>query len=178
MKDTNSILVANDVKALIADCHAEIEHLKQSIERWGAIGTSEHLSQLQSRLKRQYLALESLESKPFAYVHPNMLNDLVDKARACGRVWINENDEVSGEARIPVYTKIPAQMQCSDEFQEDNPWIKWEGGECPVDGAARVELQWNNGDFSRGRASNFGWQNRINQGYHSITAYREVSFDS
>lgn len=177
MKDNNTILVSSDVQSLIADCYTEIEHLKRSIERWDAIGTSEHLSQLQSKLKRQYLALESLQAKPFAYVHPNMLSDLVDKARDCGRVWINENDEVSGEARIPVYTKLSAQVLCSEELPEDNPWIKWEGGECPVDGATRVELKWNNGNISRGRASNFGWENRINQGYHSVVEYREVDFD-
>ena len=128
MTDNNSILVNSDVQALIADCHNEIEHLKLSIERWNAIGTSEHISQLQSRLKRQYLALESLEAKYVAFNN------------------------------------------------EDNPLIKWDGGECPVDSAAHVEVKWNNGSLSRGRASNFGWENRINQGYHSIVAYREVDF--
>lgn len=129
MKDNNSILVASDIQALIADCHTEIEHLKRSIERWDAIGTSEHLSQLQSKLKRQYLALESLEAKYLAFNN------------------------------------------------EDNPWIKWDGGECPVDSATRIEVKWNNGSLSRGRASNFGWENRINQGYHSIVAYRNADFD-
>lgn len=129
MKDDKSILVASDLQALIADCHADIEDLKHSIDRCDAIGTSQYLYELQSKLKRQYLALESLEAKYLA---------------------INN---------------------------EDNPWIKWGGGECPVDSATRVELQWNNGEVCRGRASNFGWENRTNQGYHSIVAYREVDFN-
>lgn len=122
MKDDKSILVASDLQALIADCHADIKDLERSINRCDAIGTSQYLYELQSKLKRQYLALESLEAKCLAI----------------------------------------------------NPWIKWGGGECPVDSTTRVELQWNNGEVCRGRASNFGWENRIAQGYHSIIAYREV----
>lgn len=170
----DNIVIDTEVQALINDCHTEIEDLKRSIERCDAIGTSEYLSQLQSKLKRQYLALESLNAKPFAYVHPNMLIDLVDKDRSCGRVWINKNDELSGEVRLPVYTTPPAKILSSEELTEENTWIKWAGGECPVNSATQVELQWNNGDVCRGRASNFGWENRIAQGYHSIVAYREV----
>ncbi|MGP2449075.1 hypothetical protein ACTUSR_08205 [Pantoea stewartii subsp. indologenes] len=53
-----------DVQALIADCQAEIEDLKRSIDRCDAIGTTEYLYQLQSKLKRQYAALDSLTAKP------------------------------------------------------------------------------------------------------------------
>lgn len=129
MKDDKSFLVASDLQALIADCNADIKDLKRSIDRCDAIGTSEYLYELQSKLKRQYLALESLEAKYLA------LN------------------------------------------KEENPWIKWDGGECPIDSAAHVEVKWNNGKLSRGRASNLGWENRIDQGYHSIIAYREVDFN-
>lgn len=56
-------------------------------------------------------------------------------------------------------------------------WIEWKGGDCPVADYEHVELRWSNNGVSRGRASNFGWENRIGQGYHSIIAYRVIESD-
>lgn len=52
--------------------------------------------------------LAVLDAKPFAYIHPQMLSDLNDGARVCGRVWSNDIDELSHEKRLPIYTDTPA----------------------------------------------------------------------
>jgi len=59
----------------------------------------------------------------------------------------------------------------------DDAWIEWNGGDCPVADYEHVELRWSNNVISRGRASNFGWENRIGQGHHSIIAYRVIEND-
>lgn len=69
---------------------------------------------------------------------------------------------------------------CVNPKIENDGWIDWKGGnsaEIPVDEAARVELRWSNGSTSRGRASNFGWANRVAQGFNSIIAYRVIEND-
>lgn len=63
MKTNSPNPVDGDVQALIADCQADIEDLKRSIDRCDAIGTSDYLYQLQSKLKRQYAALASLTAE-------------------------------------------------------------------------------------------------------------------
>ncbi|MEI2684256.1 hypothetical protein [Erwinia aphidicola] len=52
--------------------------------------------------------LSVLNAKPIAYIHPQMLSDLNDGARVCGRVWSNDIDELSHEKRLPLYTDTPA----------------------------------------------------------------------
>lgn len=64
MTTNHSNPVDGDVQALIADCQAEIEDLKRSIDRCDAIGTSDYLHYLQSKLKRQYVALAALTAEP------------------------------------------------------------------------------------------------------------------
>lgn len=62
-------------------------------------------------------------------------------------------------------------------MSKNDGWIEWEGGEIPVSESARVELRWSRGNTSKGRASNFGWANRISQGFDSIIAYRVIEND-
>lgn len=38
-----------------------------------------------------------------------------------------------------------------------NDWIKWEGGECPVHGAYRVEYTMRNGEIENDRADLLSW---------------------
>lgn len=52
------------------------------------------------------IALASLTAVPFAWIHPNMLDDM-DGGRISGRVWNSPVDEMSGEERLPVYTAPP-----------------------------------------------------------------------
>ncbi len=70
--------VDGDVQALIADCQTEIEDLKRSIDRCDAIGTSDYLHHLQSKLKRQYAALASLTADTVAVLD-------IQKSRAEGK---------------------------------------------------------------------------------------------
>lgn len=92
--------VDGDVQALIADCQAEIEDLKRSIDRCDAIGTSDYLYQLQSKLKRQYAALAALTAEPCAFLYGASF----------------ERGEVEGEIEdspgtdMPVFTTQPAQL--------------------------------------------------------------------
>ncbi|AXF75523.1 hypothetical protein LU604_14790 [Erwinia tracheiphila] len=63
------------------------------------------------------IALASLQAESFAFIHPQMLEDLKYKTRSCGRCWTGSHDELSGEARIPVYTTAPAMP---DGFDPDS----------------------------------------------------------
>lgn len=68
------------------------------------------------------IALASLTAVPFAWIHPNMLDDM-DGGRISGRVWNSPVDEMSGEERLPVYTappvpviKLPEKLPCDVRF--------------------------------------------------------------
>lgn len=63
-------------QALIADCEADIEDLERDIQRCDAIGTSDYLYHLQSKLQRQQIALASLETEPVAYISDAKLKTL------------------------------------------------------------------------------------------------------
>lgn len=94
--------VDGDVQALIADCQTEIEDLKRSIDRCDAIGTSDYLHHLQSKLKRQYAALAALTAEPVADVikwsHPK-------EERRCS-VQLRKFDLMPCQ----LYTTPPAQL--------------------------------------------------------------------
>lgn len=97
--------VDGDVQALIADCQADIEDLKRSIDRCDAIGTSDYLYQLQSKLKRQYAALASLTAEPALWSY--WFNDKTHYQEAkFGRPQIKNGKYV----RETYYTTPPAQL--------------------------------------------------------------------
>lgn len=52
--------VDGDVQALIADCQAEIAELEKRLTTWG----EEWIPYLQSKLKRQQVALAALTAEP------------------------------------------------------------------------------------------------------------------
>jgi len=57
-----------------------------------------------------------------------------------------------------------------------NDWIKWEGGECPVDGETIVEIQFRQGTKTieiTCKAADCEWQSDP-EWYHDIIAYRVV----
>ena len=75
--------------------------LKERIEHFG------HKSDFESKtLQLVEIALASLNSEPFAWIHPYML-DSMDGGRDWGRIWNSPVDEVSEEKRLPVYTAPP-----------------------------------------------------------------------
>lgn len=103
MKSNSPNPVYGDVQALIADCQAEIEDLKRSINRCDAIGTSDYLYQLQSKLKRQYAALASLTAEPIGFIH-NYVNP--GDTETTSAIFKEENRHY---ARA-VYLNPPAQL--------------------------------------------------------------------
>lgn len=56
--------------------------------------------------------------------------------------------------------------------QDDDGWIKWKGGECPVSGDVEVEYRLRNGDEGRIFASDLEWE--ILGDSLDIVAYRVV----
>lgn len=52
--------------------------------------------------------LASREAQPVAYIGAQMLEDLTDGARGCGRVWTSSKDVLSGDDRLALYTAPPA----------------------------------------------------------------------
>jgi len=54
----------------------------------------------------------------------------------------------------------------------DDGWIKWNGGECPVDAETLVKIEWRNGNTALGRAYHFLWMH--DDGYDDIIAYRII----
>ena len=57
-------------------------------------------------------------------------------------------------------------------------WIKWEGGECPLEPSDRVEIKMMYGGVLEGNARAFRWQHlrNANNDLHAgnIIAYRKV----
>lgn len=58
---------------------------------------------------------------------------------------------------------------------DDDGWIKWEGGECPLPDNPDVIVKWRNGATWRGRAFDFQWHNMPSDPSADIRAYRIVS---
>lgn len=53
---------------------------------------------------------------------------------------------------IPMGKKWKKNIVTRDEFidQYNNPWIKWKGGEMPVEKGTLVDVQYHNGEFNYG----------------------------
>ena len=62
---------------------------------------------------------------------------------------------------------------------EQNDWIEWEGGECPVDGSVLVEAKLRCGYVETRNEENFNWKHGLGpfayEGDDDIIAYRVVS---
>lgn len=105
------------------------------------------------------------------------LDGMQDSLNAKHRRFVAQRNRAeAAEAKLAELAPQPA----TNPQIDNDGWIEWKGGnsaEIPVDEAARVELRYSNGSTSRGRASNFGWENRVASGYHSIIAYRVIGND-
>ncbi|QHJ83852.1 MAG: hypothetical protein [Bacteriophage sp.] len=89
---------------IIADCEKLIEHTEHLLLS-ADLSIGWRKAHENNLLKHQ-IALASLTAVPFAWIHPNMLDDM-DGGRISGRVWNSPVDEMSGEERLPVYTAPP-----------------------------------------------------------------------
>ncbi|ARF48859.1 hypothetical protein [Pantoea stewartii] len=112
--------VDGDVQALIADCQHDISSINREIDRYSQLphAIPETLVSLRSQLKRQQIALAALTAEPVAYAHTKVINDLLDKRRCCGTVWIKSDDESSVEPLHALYTTPPAQLLRPVELPE------------------------------------------------------------
>ncbi|MCS4315752.1 hypothetical protein M2407_000051 [Serratia sp. BIGb0234] len=65
--------------------------------------------------------LANREAQPVAYIGAQMLEDLTDGARSCGRVWVRSKDELSADDRLALYTAPPATavVKLPTEFYSD-----------------------------------------------------------
>lgn len=70
----------------------------------------------------------------------------------------------------------PEQAGCrKDDTQVESPWIKWEGGKCPVPYDTMVEVKFRNGEIREARsARGWGWGWGGGDGGFIIVAYRVV----
>lgn len=55
-------------------------------------------------LARIALAAKQANPEPVCFIGKQMLNDLIEENRSCGRVWLAARDEVDGNDRVPLYT--------------------------------------------------------------------------
>lgn len=107
-------LTAQERDALIADCKDEINVLEDRIERCQRFGVP--CESYKSDLKRQQIALASLEAEPVAYVHPAYLQ--------VGALGFDASIGRLAPAQVELYTAPPvAVMQpvVLPVMQVDNP---------------------------------------------------------
>ncbi|HEO8936099.1 TPA: hypothetical protein QIF01_004940 [Serratia marcescens] len=78
-----------------------------AIERLREIATDGFLEHGDAKLMAREL-LANREAQPVAYIGAQMLEDLTDGARSCGRVWVRSKDELSADDRLALYTAPPA----------------------------------------------------------------------
>lgn len=97
---------------LLASAHARIEFAEMMLA-----GELEPLKERtwSIELELARIALASLEAEPVAFIGQRMLEELIDGARSCGRVWPEVTDKLSDENRIPLYTAPPAPVSAPDE---------------------------------------------------------------
>ena len=53
---------------------------------------------------------------------------------------------------------------------DDDGWIEWKGGECPVDGESIVDVEFNSGNIVSGVAKGLSWRHEWK--YSNVIAYR------
>lgn len=70
--------------------------------------------------------------------------------RAEKRDLLRQLDEARGQL-------LPEQAGCRKEDTEDDGWIKWEGGRCPVGECVRVEVMWRDRTTDIDYASCYDW---------------------
>lgn len=112
------------------------------------------------------LALQVLEAEPVADVvtwnHPS-------EERKCS-VQLRRFDLKPG----PLFMPAPQTTTDTHRQIENDGWIEWKGGDCPVDGNTRVQIQWNDGSIVTGTASSYGWTGLC---FGRIVAYRVIEND-
>jgi len=64
-------------------------------------------------------------------------------------------------------------MNSEELNNSQNDWIKWEGGECPVDKDLMVEFEFADGDLGVDYAFELSWAHKWDDG--NIVAYRVVN---
>lgn len=107
MKSNSPNQVDGDVQALIADCQAEIAELEKHLTTWG----EEWSPYLQSKLKRQQIALAALTAEPDGFRVRNKKisqdNEIYDD-RFTGEKCINNTTQPEDYEIYAIYRKPPA----------------------------------------------------------------------
>jgi len=91
-----------DVQALIADCEAEIVELEKRLTTWGEAW----IPYLQSKLRRQQIALAALTAEPYAYASRN--TDMRKESQYFSASIFN--NAWGYEYTLPLYTTPPVQL--------------------------------------------------------------------
>ncbi|WRN92657.1 hypothetical protein [Salmonella phage L223] len=70
-------------------------------------------------------------------------------------------------------TQGPEQSCCrKEDAQVGEPWIKWEGGECPEPGKCKVQVRFRDGSMGKRLAGEYRWDIRGNK--QDIVVYRVI----
>lgn len=126
--------VDGDVQALIADCKSEIKHLEDRIAYCNKYEVG--LSDYESQLKRQKIALAALTAEPYAYASRNI--DISKESQYFSASVFN--NAWGDEYTVPLYTTPPAQLLRPVELPGERKWHEDDEAEDDT-----YNCGWNNG---------------------------------
>lgn len=114
--------------------------------------------------------------------HRDMNAQIGEIFRACYRYGLaSHSDKLRDAKKIKFYADAEierlSKMVVDSKSNDNDGWIEWHGGECPVDGGQMVEIKPNNlCDKLKNIAGNFYWGRRNGFPYE-IIAYRVIKND-
>jgi len=105
-------LTTEQLKERIGHLKERLRDMKQHKYPDDCPNATAYLESLKAERQQDIELLEELlanrEAQPVAYIGAQMLEDLTDGARGCGRVWASSKDVLSGDDRLALYTAPPA----------------------------------------------------------------------
>ena len=125
---------------------------------------------------------KNLKIQPVEYIHANGIGYMEGNVIKYVTRWRDKNgikDLEKAKHYIELLIEMESKEKSDDnsESNNNNGWIEWHGGDCPVDGGQMVEIKPNNlCDKLKNIAGNFYWGRRNGFPYE-IIAYRVIKND-
>ncbi len=100
-----------------------VERLEEFIDDSENFGSLSIASRDLKALTKIALAAKQGMKQPVCFIGKQMLHDLTEENRSCGRVWISGFDELERVDRIPLYTAPPLN-HTEQHMAVPDGWIK------------------------------------------------------